>query len=222
MKNLPRKIGLRLTLVSAEELRLTGAAFSKQIHPCLLLSQELKSGPPLWKVDLEINQGEVYLLTEEEAHPKQQICSLQMGEDGLNSILNLEDLHLTIIRPLLNLAKDGTGITIRDGLAMRRPLFDRYMKGVYDELDWESSLSDLHRYFSKDGKKDLQTVCLKVEISNKELKPMCSLFSDPIINSKSISKKRQQPGPDLGPVLVLVWWFFLGILLCVLWGVLEL
>lgn len=85
MKNLPTTVALSLSLVSAEEIELAGAAFSKRIHPYLLhltrtrldwtgmeRSQELESGAPLWKVE-----GVVFLLTEVEAHPKQEICSLQ-------------------------------------------------------------------------------------------------------------------------------------------------
>ena len=75
MKNLPRKFHLGISLVSEEESPMTGAAFCDRIHPALLLSKELKSRPPVYKVDLEIDREtkKVYMLTEEEDHPKQYI-----------------------------------------------------------------------------------------------------------------------------------------------------
>ena len=90
------------------------------------------------------------------------------------------------------------------------------MNDTYSKLTWENSLKELVSYFSKAGKKDLETVCLQVELSNEELKPVCPIFSNPIIHTKSGIKNRQQPGPwwadlDFNDLLIGIG---IGFLLC--------
>ena len=150
--------------------------------------RELESRAPLWKIDLEISDRQVYWWTESESQPlyKQEICRLAPGEDGEESILDLKELHLTVITPLLR--TNVNGIKIRDGLAMRKPMYE---DEFYDDCEWEEVVSKLDKFYTgKDGKTEMDRICLQFDIhnitdGNEELKPMCSLLSHPIINSRS-------------------------------------
>ena len=150
--------------------------------------RELESRAPMWKIDLEISGGEVSWWTESESQPlyKQQICRLSAGEDGEPSVLNLKDLHLTVITPLVR--TNVNGIKIKDGLAMRQPLYE---DEFYDDGDWDEVVKKLDKFYTgKDGKGEMDRICLQFDIhtitdGNEELKPMYSLRSQPIVNSRS-------------------------------------
>ena len=96
------------------------------------------------------------------------------------------DLHLTVITPLVR--TNVNGIRVRDGLAMRRPMFE---DELLDDSDWEEVVRKLDKFYTgKDGKAEMDRISLQFDLhnvcdGNEELKPMCSLFSYPIINSKS-------------------------------------
>ena len=96
------------------------------------------------------------------------------------------DLHLTVITPLVR--TNVNGIRVRDGLAMRRPMFE---DDLMEDADWEEIVRKLDKFYTgKDGKAEMDRVSLQFDLhnvsdGNEELKPVCSLFSYPIINSKS-------------------------------------
>ena len=96
------------------------------------------------------------------------------------------DLHLTVITPLVR--TNVNGIRVRDGLSMRRPMFE---DELLDDSDWEEIVRKLDKFYTgKDGKAEMDRISLQFDLhhvsdGNEELKPMCSLFSYPIINSKS-------------------------------------
>ena len=97
------------------------------------------------------------------------------------------DLHLTVITPLVR--TNVNGIRVKDGLAMRKPLFDDEIM----EDEWEEVLKKLDKFFTgKEGKSEMDRICLQFDFhrfdlqGNEELKPMCEpIISNTIINSKS-------------------------------------
>ena len=100
--SLQKSFALKISLVSAGEKRQTGVTGPcKRVHPNLLYMtrfqgskrhRELESRAPLWKIDLEISDGCVSWWTESESQPlyKQEICQLDKGVEGRNSVLNLK------------------------------------------------------------------------------------------------------------------------------------
>lgn len=62
---------------------------------------------------------------------------------------------------------------------------------LLDDSDWEEIVRKLDKFYTgKDGKAEMDRISLQFDLhnvsdGNEELKPMCSLFSYPIINSKS-------------------------------------
>ena len=58
------------------------------------------------------------------------------------------DLHLTVITPLVR--TNVNGIRVRDGLAMRRPMFE---DDLMEDADWEEIVRKLDKFYTgKDGK----------------------------------------------------------------------
>ena len=197
MFSLQKSFALKISLVSAGERRLAGVECCSRVHPNLLYMtrfegakrhRELESRAPMWRIDLEISGGEVSWWTESESQPlyKQHICRLSPGEEGGASVLNLKDLHLTVITPLVR--TNVNGIKIKDGLAMRKPLYE---DEFFDDGDWEEVVKKLDKFYTgKDGKGEMDRICLQFDLhtitdGNEELKPMCSLLSQPIVNSRS-------------------------------------
>ena len=76
----------------------------------------------------------------------------------------------------------------RDGLAMRKPMFE---DDLMDDGDWEELVRKLDKFYTgKEGKAEMDRVCLQFDLhnltdGNEELEPMCSVISYPIVNSKS-------------------------------------
>jgi len=186
--------GLKICLVSDRR-----CGTSKRVHPNLLYmtrfdgksrQRELEARAPMWRIDLEIKGGDVFWWTESEAQAlyKQHVCSLRVNqESGRRSILDIRDLHLTVITPLVR--TNVNGIRVKDGLAMRKPLFDDEIM----EDEWEEVLKKLDKFFTgKEGKSEMDRICLQFDFhrfdlqGNEELKPMCEpIISNTIINSKS-------------------------------------
>lgn len=187
--------GLKISLVGDQR-----SGTNKRVHPNLLYmtrfegksrKRELEARAPMWRIDLEIKDGEVFWWTESEAEPlyKQQVCSLKcLQESGRRSTLDLKDLHLTVITPLVR--TNVNGIRVKDGLSMRKPLFD---DDLLEDHEWDEVLRKLDKFYTgKDGKSEMDRICLQFDFhrfdseGNEELKPMCQpLISNPIINSKS-------------------------------------
>ena len=100
----------------------------------------------------------------------------------------ISDLHLTVITPLVR--TNVNGIRVKDGLAMRKPLFD---DDILEDHEWDDVLKKMDKFFTgKDGKSEMDRICLQFDFhrfdseGNEELKPMCQpLISNPVINSKS-------------------------------------
>ena len=96
------------------------------------------------------------------------------------------DLHLTVITPLVR--TNVNGIRVKDGLLMRKPLFE---DDDLDEDAWEDMVRKLEKFYTgRDGKAEMDRICLQFDLHNisdgsEELKPMCSILTYPIINSKS-------------------------------------
>jgi hypothetical protein len=186
--------GLKISLVGDGR-----SGTKKRVHPNLLYMtrfegksrhRELEARAPMWRIDLEIKGGEVYWWTESEAQAlyKQHVCSLRVNQESCKrSILDIRDLHLTVITPLVR--TNVNGIRVKDGIAMRKPLFDDEIM----EDEWEEVLKKLDKFFTgKEGKSEMDRICLQFDFhrfdlqGNEELKPMCEpIISKPIINSKS-------------------------------------
>lgn len=94
---------LKISLVSAgADKRILQS--SKRLHPNLLYmtrfdgnkrNREAEAATPMWRIDLEITNGEVYWWTESESQPlyKQKICELKMNEEtNTRSILDLKGI----------------------------------------------------------------------------------------------------------------------------------
>ena len=96
------------------------------------------------------------------------------------------DLHLTVITPLVR--TNVNGIRVRDGLYMRRPMFE---EEIFDDGDWDEVVKKYDKFYTgKDGKAEMDRICLQFDLhdvtdGNEELKPTCSVLSYPIVNSKS-------------------------------------
>eukprot|EP00092_Neocalanus_flemingeri_P022305 GFUD01024187.1.p1 GENE.GFUD01024187.1~~GFUD01024187.1.p1 ORF type:complete len:836 (+),score=195.53 GFUD01024187.1:63-2570(+) len=193
-KLLQNSFGLKISLIGDKR-----SSTNKRVHPNLLYmtrfegkarQRELEARAPMWKIDLEIKDGVVSWWTESEAQAlyKQEICKLKINEEtNRRSILDLRDLHLTVITPLVR--TNVNGIRVRDGLAMRKPLFD---DDIFEDHEWEDILKKLDKFFTgKEGKSEMDRICLQFDFhrisgGNEELKPMCeALVSNPIVNSKS-------------------------------------
>ena len=71
---------------------------------------------------------------------------------------------------------------------MRKPMFE---DDLMDDGDWEELVRKLDKFYTgKDGKGEMDRICLQFDIhtitdGNEELKPMYSLRSQPIVNSRS-------------------------------------
>lgn len=91
-----------------------------------------------------------------------------------------------MITPLVR--TNVNGIRVKDGLAMRRPLFEDDM---LDDESWEDIVRKLDKFYTgRDGKAEMDRICLQFDIhnmtdGNEEPKPLCSIISYPIVNSKS-------------------------------------
>lgn len=192
---LQSSFGVKISLVGDRR-----SGTNKRVHPNLLYMtrfegkarhRELEARAPLWRIDLEIKGGQVFWWTESEAQAlyKQHVCSLKTNQEtNKMSILDIRDLHLTVITPLVR--TNVNGIRVKDGLAMRKPLFD---DDILEDHEWEDILKKLDKFFTgKDGKSEMDRICLQFDFhrfdldGNEELKPMCDPFlSNPVINSKS-------------------------------------
>lgn len=192
---LESSFGLKISLIGDGR-----SGTNRRVHPNLLYmtrfegktrQRELEARAPMWRIDLEIKGGAVYWWTESEAQAlyKQHVCTLKINQEtNKMSILDIRDLHLTVITPLVR--TNVNGIRVKDGLAMRKPLFD---DDILEDHEWEDVLRKLDKFFTgKDGKSEMDRICLQFDfhrfdsVGNEEMKPMCApLISNPVINSKS-------------------------------------
>ena len=189
-------VAVKVSLVGAAERQQAGG---RRGHPNLLYMtrmeggkrvREKESAAPMWRIELEISDSKVYWWTESESQPlyKQHICSLRPGPGSLMpDTLDLKDLHLTVITPLVR--TNVNGIRVRDGLAMRRPLFEEELP---DDQEWEKVLTKMDKFFlGKEGKPEMDRVCLQFDLhrmsgGSEELEPLCPpVISNPIVNTKS-------------------------------------
>lgn len=160
--------GLKITLVSDVNSK---TVTSGRVHPNLLYmtrfeggkrKRDLEAATPLWRIELEIKNGEVYWWTESEA---QALYAQRLGihlqrspSTGLMSVLELRELHLTVITPLVR--TNVNGIKVGDGLAMRKPLFESL-----EEHEWEEILRKLNKFYTnKENKCEMDKVCLQFAV----------------------------------------------------------
>ena len=67
-------------------------------------NREAEAATPMWRIDLEVTNGEVFWWTESESQPlyKQKICQLKMNEEtNTRSILDLKGEQLNEVFKVL-------------------------------------------------------------------------------------------------------------------------
>ena len=96
-----------------------------------------------------------------------KLCLQPSPSTGLRSVLELRDLRLTVITPLVRTNVNGIKVNLSytsptfnhsnqvgDGLAMRKPLFESL-----EEHEWEEVLRKLNKFYTnKENKSEMDKV----------------------------------------------------------------